>query len=368
MKPDDPPDGAIVALIARIAFAVPGFTLEADLALPGRGITALFGPSGCGKTTCLRCIAGLEPADRGHVALDGTVWQDSARGVFVPPHRRDIGVVFQDARLFPHLDVRANIEFGMRRVARDARRVNFDDCVSLLGIGSLVDRGVDALSGGERQRVAIARALMTSPRLLLLDEPLAALDEARKAEVMPWLERLHDELEIPIVLVSHSIREVRQLADTLVLMDAGRIVGSGDLAAMLSRLDLPISSGDDAGVVLAGRIGRQDEHFGLTRIDIGTHALWVTRHPGTPGQTLRVQVAARDVGVALEPPQSSSVLNVLPATVSARVDDDHGGTLLRLDAGDFILLSRVTRKSATELGLSPGRRAFAMIKGVAVLG
>ncbi len=253
-----------------------GFVLDVALRLPARGVSALFGPSGCGKTSVLRALAGLERA-AGHVHIghesddsNDDVWQDDARGVFMPTHRRPLGYVIQDAALFPHLDVRANLHYGQRRIAPHARRVALDHVIDLLGIGGLMSRRTATLSGGERQRVAIARALATSPRLLLMDEPLAALDAARKAEVLPYLERLNAELSIPIVLVSHAVDEVARLADHLVLMDAGRVVADGPLAEVMARLDLPTARGDGAGVVHAAVVTQRDAQWQLARLRVGS--------------------------------------------------------------------------------------------------
>ncbi|EKM96639.1 molybdenum transport protein ModC [Stutzerimonas degradans] len=242
------------------------FRLDVDLALPGRGVTALFGHSGSGKTTLLRCVAGLERGARGQLEINGECWQDSTRGLFVPPHRRAIGYVFQDANLFAHLSVRRNLQFGMKRVAAAERRVAWDQAVDLLGIGHLLERMPGRLSGGERQRVGMARALLTSPRLLLMDEPLAALDLKRKHEILPYLERLHDELDIPVLYVSHSPDEVARLADHLVLLDQGRAIAQGELRETLARLDLPTAFSDDAGVVVEGEIAGHDPAYHLTRL------------------------------------------------------------------------------------------------------
>ena len=274
-----------------------GFTLDVDLALPARGVSALFGPSGCGKTTLLRALAGLERA-AGRVAIGDQVWQDDAARRFVPVHRRPIGYVIQEAALFDHLDVRRNIGYGLRRVAAAQRRVALDGVIELLGIGHLQQRRADTLSGGERQRVAIARALATSPQLLLLDEPLAALDAQRKAEVLPLLERLHTELAIPIVYVSHAIDEVARLAHHLVLLEQGRVLAAGPLADMLARLDLPTARGEGAGVVLDAVLAECDAHWQLARFDIGGgQSLWA-RDPGlASGRALRLRVLARDVSL-----------------------------------------------------------------------
>ena len=245
-----------------------GFTLDVDLQLPAQGVTALFGPSGCGKTTVLRALAGLERA-AGRIALGGEVWQDDAQRLFVPTHQRALGYVIQESALFPHLNVRRNLEYGRKRIAASERHIDLDQVVALLGIGGLMDRQPDTLSGGERQRVAIARALATSPRLLLMDEPLAALDAARKAEVLPFLDRLHQELSIPIVYVSHALEEVARLAHHVVLLDSGRVVGEGSLADVMARLDLPTARGEGAGVVLDAVVAEHDRPWQLSRLAIG---------------------------------------------------------------------------------------------------
>lgn len=243
---------------ARFRLDYADFSLDVDLQLPGRGVTALFGHSGSGKTTLLRCVAGLERSDQGELTVNGERWQNSAQNLFVPPHRRPIGYVFQEANLFTHLSVRRNLEFGMRRVPAPQRRVALEQAVELLGIDHLLERMPDRLSGGERQRVGIARALLTSPRLLLMDEPLAALDLKRKSEILPYLERLHDELDIPVLYVSHSPDEVARLADHVVLLEQGRAIAQGELRETLARLDLPTAFSDDAGVVIEGEIAGHD--------------------------------------------------------------------------------------------------------------
>ena len=306
---------------ARFQVAYPGFALDVDLRLPGRGVTALFGPSGCGKTTLLRCLAGLTRAAGGRLAVAGESWQDD--GIFLPTHRRPLGVVFQEASLFPHLSVRRNLDYGRRRVPAAERRVDFDHAVDLLGIGHLLDRLPDRLSGGERQRVAIARALLTSPRLLLMDEPLAALDLARKNEILPYLERLHDELEVPLIYVSHAPDEVSRLADHIVVMEAGRAVAAGPLAETLARLDLPVHLGEDAGVVLDAVVIARDEAWHLAQVEFPGGTLWVRDGGHDIGRRLRVRILARDVSVATEKAAASSILNSLAATVVEVAEEKH---------------------------------------------
>ena len=346
------------------------FTLDVALALPARGVSALFGPSGCGKTTLLRCLAGLDRAPGGRVVVDGEVWQDDAAGVFVPTHRRALGVVFQEASLFEHLGVRANVEFGWKRLAPSERRISLDEAVAWTGIEPLLQRSTHGLSGGERQRVAIARALAVSPRVLLMDEPLAALDAARKAEILPAIERLNALSGITIVYVSHAIAEVARIADHVVLMEAGKTVASGPVAELLSRLDLPLPPGEDAGVVLQGAVGALDAEWQLARLDVPGAAFW-TRDPALPiGHRIRLRVLARDVSLSLVAQPESSIVNQIEATVEAIADDTHPSQVLvrlRTRAGPSALLARVTRRSAQALALAPGKAVWAMVKSVALL-
>ena len=345
-----------------------GFTLDLDLALPGHGITALFGASGSGKTTALRVLAGLEPNAQGRISVQGEVWQDSAQHLFKPVHQRALGYVFQEASLFEHLNVQDNLKYGFRRTPASERSQNWDHTLDLLGIGHLLMRWPHELSGGERQRVAIARALASSPRLLLLDEPLAALDAARKAEILPYLERLQTELRLPVIYVTHAIDEVARLADHLVLLDAGHVTAQGPTAELLTRLDLPLAHGDTAGAVLACTVVSHDDldHLTLTRFTGGE--LTVTRQSAVPGQILRVRVAARDVSLTLQRQCDTSILNILPCTVTAVSPDSPGQVMVALQAGDTPLLARITARSGHALGLAPGKSVFAQIKGVAVLG
>jgi molybdate transport system ATP-binding protein len=338
-----------------------------DLDLPGRGVTALFGHSGSGKTTLLRLIAGLERAEGGELSVNGQVWQDSA--TFLPTHRRPLGYVFQEASLFSHLNIRRNLEFGMKRVDAAARKVSLDQAINLLGIGHLLERKPASLSGGERQRVGIARALAVSPRILLMDEPLAALDLARKQEILPYLERLHDELEIPVLYVSHAPDEVARLADHIVVMDAGKAVASGPLTETLARLDLPIRLGEDAGVVLDGTVAERDSQWHLARVEFAGGEVWVRDGGHALGHHVRIRILARDVSLALARHDGTSILNILPAVVAAVADDAHPAqALVRMDVGGSPLVARLTRRSANALALAPGQSVYAQIKAVALIG
>lgn len=352
-----------------------GFTLDVDLALPGHGITALFGHSGCGKTTCLRVLAGLERRARARVAIGGQVWQDSRQGVFLPVHRRAVGVVFQEASLFDHLTVEGNLRFGHDRTPAGERRHGWDHGLDLLGIRHLLGRRPHELSGGERQRVAIARALAASPRVLLMDEPLAALDAARKAEILPWLEQMHERLDLPVVYVTHSIDEVARLADHLVVLDQGRVRAQGPVAELMTRPELPLAQGDQASALIEATAGVPvDGDAALCRLHFdGGELLAPQTRTVAPaaGAQIRVRIQARDVSLSLQAPEQSSILNALPAQVIAVTDDAPGQVLVSLhlgpaDAGTR-LLSRITRLSCRRLGIAPGTRVFAQIKGVAMM-
>ncbi|RFA30342.1 molybdenum ABC transporter ATP-binding protein [Alkalilimnicola ehrlichii] len=339
------------------------FTLQLASRIPGNGITALFGRSGCGKTTLLRCIAGLERRVRGHLHMQGEVWQDQQ--CFLRPEQRAIGYVFQEGRLFPHLSVQRNLEYGLRRIPASQRRIEFAEVVELLGLRELVKRLPNELSGGQRQRVAIGRALLTCPQVLLMDEPLAALDAISKAEIMPYLERLHGELAIPVLLVSHSLEEVSRLADHMLLLDGGRLRAEGPLLQMLTRTDLPLAHSDNASAVLEAKVlNNTDDHMSEL-VCGGGHRLLISRENVVPGQEVRARILARDVAVALEPPTASSVSNCLPVRILEISDDPHPGhVLLRLDLDGQALLSRITRRSRERLALAPDMKAYALIKGI----
>jgi molybdate transport system ATP-binding protein len=343
------------------------FALDVDLELPGQGITVLFGVSGSGKTSLLRCVAGLERTPGARVAIAGETWQDDDAGVYLPTWQRPLGYVFQEASLFEHLNVRGNLQFGLKR-AQGADASALSAAIDLLGIGALLERKTSQLSGGERQRVAIARALATQPRLLLLDEPLAALDHARRQDILPWLERLRDELKIPMLYVTHSSDEVARLADTLVVLDAGRVKACGPVAEVLAGLDSPVVLGDDAGALLSARIEALDARWQLVQLNFNGGSLWV-RDTGLPlGRQVRVRVLARDVSIALDKPSQTSIQNLLPCVVQAIGPDAHASqTLIQLQCGQSVLLARVTARAVHELQLAPGMQVWAQVKSVALV-
>jgi molybdate transport system ATP-binding protein len=359
---------------ARFKLDRADFSLDVDLELPARGVTALFGHSGSGKTTLLRCIAGLERVPGGHLSFADEVWQDASH--FLPTHARPLGYVFQEASLFPHLSARGNLEYGRSRAKNGAGGAldlaALDHIVALLGIGPLLERRPDQLSGGERQRVAIARALAVKPKLLLMDEPLAALDLARKQEILPYLERLHEELDIPVLYVSHAPEEVARLADHIVAMQAGRAVAAGPLTETLARLDLPIHLGEDAGVVLDAVVAERDAQWQLARAVFAdnSHAgVWVRDGGQAIGHHVRVRILARDVSLAVTRHSGTSIQNILPAVVAELADDTHPAlALIRLNIGGAPLVARLTRRSAHDLGLAPGMIVYAQIKAVALIG
>ncbi|MDP3197847.1 molybdenum ABC transporter ATP-binding protein [Tabrizicola sp.] len=346
-----------MTLEIRLAHAFPDFGLDVDLTLPG-GLTCLFGRSGSGKTSIVNAVAGLLRPDQARIMLDGAALHD------LPPHKREVGYVFQDARLFPHLTVAENLTYGPR--VRRHPPVGLDRIIALLDIGGLLDRRPGTLSGGERQRVAIGRALLSRPRLLLMDEPLAALDEARKAEILPYIEALRDETGLPILYVSHSVPEVARLATTIVLVEAGRIAAVGPAAQILSDPGTAALLGlRDAGAVLTARIDAH-EADGLTRLQTAAGPLWLPHVAGPVGRPLRVRIAAQDVILSRHRPKGLSALNILPARIAALHEGQGPGVLVRLDLGGEFLLARVTRRSAQMLELQPGLSVHAVLKSVSV--
>ncbi len=341
------------------------FALDVELTLPDRGVSALFGPSGSGKTTLLRAIAGLDRLENGFLRVGTSTWQEGTH--FVPPHQRSLGYVFQEASLFEHLTVLGNLRYGVRRVPPEERRVSIERAIELLDIAALLDRRTTQLSGGERQRVAIARALAVSPRLLLMDEPLASLDEERKGEILPYLRALHRDLELPVVYVTHSHDEVARLADHLVLLDRGKALGSGPIGEMMTRLDLPLASAADAESLIETTVAEHDDTFQLTRLESPAGPILVARMHHPVGSRVRTRIAARDVSLTLERQHETSILNIFPATVEELADT--GGTSLtaRLSVDGLPLLARVTRRSVHTLAIEPGRQVFAQAKSVAIL-
>ncbi len=345
------------------------FTLDVEVTLPGRGVSALFGPSGCGKTTLLRCLAGLERAPGAEVVFQGQCWQSPDGRTFVPPEARGIGYVFQGAPLFNHLSVRGNLAFAWRRAPTDRREASLDRLVALFDLAALLPRMPAGLSGGERQRVALARALLAAPSLLLLDEPLAALDHARRDELLPYLDRARAELAIPAVFVSHAIDEVARLCDHLVLLDRGTVTARGPLDEVLVRFDVAQALRDEAGAVLHGTVLDYDSRSLLTRVAIAGGELRLPGPHGPPGTPLRCRVPARDVSLALAAAADTSILNLLPATVVAVNADAVGQVLVQIGlTGGPLLLARVSQWSAAHLQLQPGTAVVAQVKAVAMAG
>ncbi len=341
------------------------FELAASFESQGR-LTALFGRSGAGKTSLVNIIGGLVRPDRGCIVIDGETLVDTRKRIFVPPHRRRVGYVFQEGRLFPHLTVRQNLRYGRWFTARRNRYGSFEQVVDLLGIGPLLERRPTLLSGGEKQRVAIGRALLASPRLLLMDEPLAALDEARKAEIVPYIERLRDETDIPIVYISHSIAEVARLATAVVVLSDGKIVAAGATRDVMSRTDLfPATGRAEAGALLVGKVARHDDAFQLTTLRCRAGDLTVPRLDLDVGAPVRVRVRARDVMLALTSPEGLSALNILPARVRTITHSDGPIAEVGLDCSGDALTARLTRWSVERLALAPGRPVFAIIKSIA---
>jgi molybdate transport system ATP-binding protein len=353
---------------ARLRGSVGKFALDAIFETPAKGLTALFGPSGCGKTTVLRCAAGLQKMADGYFAVGDEVWQDGAH--FLPPYQRPIGFVFQEASLFAHMSVRRNLLYGQRRAVPDGVGVRFDDVVGLLGIEALLDRSPLRLSGGERQRVAVGRALLSRPKLLLMDEPLSALDRFAKDEILPYLERLHATLAIPVLYVSHDIAEVERLADHIILLEKGQVVRAGRLRDIQSDPTSPLARLPDAAVGLVGTIEGQDSKYGLTRIAVNGGALLVPAIDAALGESRRIRVVASDVSLVLEGSISSTILNSLPGRIlSAEPQGPYQFNVvigLGQDGGGDRILSHITRKSWETLKLSIGSSVSAQIKSIAL--
>lgn len=350
----------------RIRYA--DFTLDANLILPAKGITVFFGQSGCGKTSCLRAIAGLEKLEYGNVSIAGDVWQSSATHQFVPTYKRELGYVFQEAGLFPHLTVEDNLQFGAKRISAHKRHVKFAEITELLGITPLLKRYPAQLSGGEKQRVAIGRALLTSPKLLLMDEPLSALDQPRKQEFLPYLERLHRELDLPILYVTHSMQELARLADHIVLFDDGSVLASGDAHCILSDPKFDALFGDEIGSVFDTQVVAMHENQ-ITELDCDGLTIWAVGYIAEQGVTYRCRILASDVGLSLEEPKFSTVLNRFRATIidiqTSLSEDGQALVVLELENHQR-LLSKITLKSLYELNLGQGLQVWALVKSVAL--
>ena len=354
-------------LEAKFRMHYPEFNLDVEMKLPAGGVTVVFGPSGSGKTTLLRCLSGLERAPSGFMKLADQVWQDESKGIFIPIHQRKVGLVFQESRLFPHLSIQGNLLYGYQRTRPVERNLHLDEVVQVLGLAALLKRYPDKLSGGERQRVAIGRALLTSPKLLLMDEPLASLDMQRKAEIIPFIKRIEDEFKTPIIYVTHSVNEVLQLVDTMVILQSGKVANWGPVEEVFSDVRLREVLGDEQlGAVLETSISEHDEEFGLTRLDFMGQTLNVPKQNIAVGQNLRVHIHSKDVSLSTAPPAGvTSVLNILQAKVKkVGILEPKGYSVdIELDAGRPILAT-ITRKSLANLNLKPGQPVFAHIKAI----
>lgn len=343
-----------------------GFSLDVDCSLPSSGITAVFGASGSGKTSLLRCLAGLERAKHGETIFDGTVWQNEK--TFIPTHQRPIGYVFQESSLFSHLTAKKNLEYATSRSEKPPNQDGYDLVVATMGISELLDRYPHQLSGGERQRVAIARALLIQPKLLLMDEPLASLDSARKQEILPYIETLKTEFKLPVIYVSHSMTEVARLADYALVLDQGRVVAEGSLVDVFSRVDRPSFTEDSSGVVLHGTVVEIDKQWQLAKIKCSGGDLWVAGSADVLGRAVRLQVMARDVSIALAQHSDTSILNRVEAEIIEIVErHDSPLTLIRLKFGCEYIVARLTRKSCAQLGVVVGDKVWAQIKSAALV-
>lgn len=357
----------------KLALKRSDFILDVDLQSPAQGMTVLFGPSGSGKTTILRCVAGLEQAS-GQVVIDGQVWQDTEQKITIPTWQRDLGYVFQEASLFAHLSVEKNLQFGIKRIQKPEAQKALSEAIELLGISHLLKRNPESLSGGERQRVAIARALAMQPKLLLLDEPLASLDQTRREEILPWLEKLHTDLKIPVLYVTHSMQELTRLADHVVLLERGGVKLHGPIQSVLAVSEFAAAVGGEAGAILRGRVAGHDEIFHLTRIDLVANdevngELWVRQQSLKDGTAVRVHVHANDVSLTLGQPKDTSIQNRLPGTIESINPDIHpANRIVTIDCLGLRILARVTARAIQDLKLETGLAVWCQIKSVALAG
>jgi molybdate transport system ATP-binding protein len=358
----------------QINIARSAFQLNLDIQLPGQGITAIFGPSGSGKTTLLRAVAGLEKNPQGLIQIGENIWQDTKQGIYLPTWQRPLGYVFQESSLLPHLSATENLNFGLKRVLKSANSAPtaankaLQASIELLGIGGLLQRMPDELSGGERQRVAIARAIAMQPQLLLMDEPLASLDAARRQEIFPWLARLRDELKMPMLYVTHSAEEVTRLADHLVVLDQGHVKAQGSVSAVLTQVVNPVVVGEDAGALIAGCIGAVDAQWHLSRVDFDGGCIWM-RDAGLPvGKAVRIRILARDVSLAISEPTNTSIQNQLRGSIQSITPDAHPSqVMVVLKCGADEVLARVTKRAVDELSLQVGQSVWAQVKSVALV-
>lgn len=353
-------------LTLNLTLLRPDFRLQVDLQLPAQGVTVLFGPSGSGKTSLLRCVAGLERAV-GDVIIGNEIWQSDAKRIFKPTWQRALGYVFQEASLFTHMNVQQNLNYGVRRVGHASSQEALHTAIALLGIGHLLHRSSSSLSGGERQRVAIACALATRPKLLLLDEPLAALDMARRREVLPWLERLHAELQIPVLYVTHSVDELARLADHLLLLEQGSVTVCAPVMESMASQAVAAAIGDEAGIVVSGKIVARDIGSHLAQIRFGAETVWVQDQGLDIGQAVRVRILARDVSLSLSPHEDTTIQNRLQGVIESIESGAHPSqALVRVRCGDALILSRVTQRALQQLGMNIGSSVWCQVKSVAL--
>ena len=349
-----------MSIKAKFKIVKGDFTLDVNLDIPSTGVTGIYGPSGSGKTTLIRAIAGLEKCKDGFLQISDLTWQNDT--VLLQPYKRSLGYVFQEPSLFSPLSVRANIEYGYKRVPENVRKLSLDTVIDLLGIAHLLARNPQTLSGGERQRVAIARALAVSPKLLLMDEPLASLDQKSKSEILPYLETLHKELKMPIIYVSHSKEEVARLADHLLLMEKGKIIAAGSINKILTRLDLPLSHEKDAEALIEATVAGHDKEYELTYLDFSGGRFTVPAKPIVIGSKVRLHIAAKDVSITLKPQSETSILNIFPMTIEEIFVESKSQLILKLVSNNAAILARVTRKSSDILQLKPLKMFMCKLK------